>query len=233
MTRRRDATLTMQPCRKPKTERELDRLSKFSIAQNPPKEDNIIDTKPSAGTIVFTHGHDRLGGGSHPAQGTLATGHAAKDARLAQEPERADEAEDGQASSRPQDGREVIRRSYSRRVLSWGQSSAYQNDTKSWDIYAYTYRKTESINAFAGDAKGQDQVTEDPHEHQISTERLVRVIHALLVLLIGFLKRRQRTLDGRLKLTVDIRLWLINFLNEVGLGIILLGLSLGQCLTLV
>lgn len=42
-----------------------------------------------------------LGGGGHRAQGSLASGHAAKNARLAQEIERAEETENGQTSSRP------------------------------------------------------------------------------------------------------------------------------------
>lgn len=97
----------------------------------------------------------------------------------------------------------------------------------------YTYRQTESVNTFTGNAQHQDQVAEDPYEHQIGTEGLVRVVHALLVVLFGFLKRRQRALDGCLKLTVNVGLRLIDFLDEIGLGIILLGLSLWQCLTLV
>lgn len=74
-----------------------------------PKE-IIIDPKTDAGTIVYTHRHDRPGGARHRAQGSLASGHTAKNAGLAQEVERAEEAEPGQTRGRPKNGREIIGR---------------------------------------------------------------------------------------------------------------------------
>jgi hypothetical protein len=112
---RKNTAPMMQSCRKPKIERELDHLSKFSIPRIP--KEIIIDPEIDAGTIVYTHRHDRLGGTSHRAQGSLASGHAAKDAGLAQEVERAEEAEPGQTSGRPEDGREIIGRPDSGGIL--------------------------------------------------------------------------------------------------------------------
>lgn len=96
-----------------------------------------------------------------------------------------------------------------------------------------TYRQAESLDAFASNAQNHHQVAEDPEQHQVGSERLVRVVHAPIVLFHRLHKRRQRSLDRRLELAVNIRLRLVDFLDEVGLGVILLRLSFGQCLALV
>jgi len=97
----------------------------------------------------------------------------------------------------------------------------------------FTYRQTESLNAFASNTQHQNQVTEDPEQHQVGSERLVRVVHALFITFFRLHIRRQRSLDGRLELAVNVGLRLVDFLDEVGLGIVLLCLSFGQSLTLV
>ena len=96
-----------------------------------------------------------------------------------------------------------------------------------------TDRQTESCDAFASDAQHQDQITEDPAQDQVGSERLICVVHAPLLLLLRLHKRRQRALDRRLELAINIGLGFVDFLDEVGLPIFLLRLSFGKRLTLV
>ena len=96
-----------------------------------------------------------------------------------------------------------------------------------------TYGKTETLDTGSCDEQNHNQVTENPGQNQVGSESLVRVIHALLILLFRLDIRRQRTLHGRLELTVNIGLGLINFLNEIRLVILFLGLRFWQCFTLV
>lgn len=96
-----------------------------------------------------------------------------------------------------------------------------------------TYRETELLDTGTGNAQGKNQVTEDPEKHQVGSECFVGVIHALVLFLLDLHKWGQRSLDGGLKLAIDIGLRLVYLLDEVRFGIIFLGLSFGQSLTFV
>jgi hypothetical protein len=88
-----------------------------------------------------------------------------------------------------------------------------------------TYRKTETSDAFTRDAQCENQITKNPDQHQVGSESLVTIVHAPFVLLFRFHIWLQGTLHRRFELTVDIGLGLINFLDKVGLGIVLFSLS--------
>lgn len=70
-------------------------------------------------TMVYTETNRTRVTGRHETfeTRTLAPGHAAQNARLAQEPEGSDEAEERQAGGGPQNGGEIVRRPDRRSVL--------------------------------------------------------------------------------------------------------------------
>lgn len=96
-----------------------------------------------------------------------------------------------------------------------------------------TYRETESLHTFTGDAQRHDQIAENPEQHQIGPERLVRVVHTLVLLLRRDHVRRQRSLDRGFELAVNVGLRLVHLFDEVRLGVVLLGLRLWERFTLV
>lgn len=48
-----------------------------------------------------------------------------------------------------------------------------------------TYRETEASNSFTGNTQCENQVAENPNQHQVGSESLVAVIHAAFILLFG------------------------------------------------
>jgi hypothetical protein len=96
-----------------------------------------------------------------------------------------------------------------------------------------TYCETETFNAFTGDTQCKNQVAENPNQHQVGTESLIAIVHAWFIIIFRLHIWLQRSLHRRFKLTIDIGLRLIDFFNEVRLGVILLGLSDGERIALV
>lgn len=99
---------------------------------------------------------------------------------------------------------------------------------------ASAVRDTEGIKCIIGDAQNQDTVGNHPKQNQTGTETLVRVIEGLLLLGLNRLVRCQRTLHGSLESRIDVGLWLVGFVDDLGFSAIAsLGLGCGKNIGLV
>lgn len=96
------------------------------------------------------------------------------------------------------------------------------------------YRQTHLRDAVARDQQRDQQITQDPKQHQTGPKVTVGIIQADRRVVFWFLIRGQRPLDCGLELAVDIRLRFIDFFDEVALAAVgLLRLRRGQGVRLI
>ena len=79
---------------------------------------------------------------------------------------------------------------------------------------------SEFVEALRVNDDCQQGIGENPKSNQSSSERLVRIVKGLLVNLDFGLERSKCSLDSNFKRRVDICLWLINFLYDLGFTVI-------------
>ncbi|KAI6748967.1 hypothetical protein HG531_007914 [Fusarium graminearum] len=96
-----------------------------------------------------------------------------------------------------------------------------------------TYTPSKVIKVGAGNANNEKNVSKQPADDETSSERLVTILDIGLLDLLLFLERSKSTADCLLKLTVNILLLLLDFLDD---NLVLLSLGdvgRGKCLGLV
>lgn len=82
-----------------------------------------------------------------------------------------------------------------------------------------TYGEAEAVKVILGDDNGESSVGTNPGGTQMGTERLVRILEGLLVLLLWWDIWGKSTLHSSLECTVNISLGQIRLLNDVVLSV--------------
>lgn len=97
-----------------------------------------------------------------------------------------------------------------------------------------TYRESELVDRFASDTHCQECIAENPKGDEACTEALVGILQGFLIMLDRSDVGSEGALHSGLKLTIDVGLRLVNFLNDcVFAAFVLGGLCRGESIRLV